>query len=170
SCTLFGRDRVGVLFRIADDYAADKKLVDEIESRFGIVGPQVLRYDDHKRGNGRHMLIGDGKLQAVSLSGDLSAEHWLKQYLEGEQSVAKLGRLLLMPSANPPQDFKSRGRIVCNCLNVSETEIADALRGPVEGDALAMLQQKLKCGTSCGSCVPELKKLILSRQPQQAAA
>lgn len=170
SCTLFGRDRVGVLFRVADDYAADKKLVDDIEGRFGIVGPQVLRYDDHKRGNGRHVLIGDGKLQAVSLSGDLSAEHWLKQYLEGEQSVAKLGRLLLMPSVNPPQDFKSRGRIVCNCLNVSETEITDALHVPTEGDALMVLQRKLKCGTSCGSCVPELKKIILSRQQEKAAA
>jgi len=170
SCTLFGRDKVGVLFRAADDYAADKKLVDEIESRFGIAGAQVLRYDDRKRGNSRHILIGDGKLQAVSLTGDLSAEHWLKQYLEGEQSVAKLGRLLLMPSANPPQDFKSRGRIVCNCLNVSETEIRDALRGHAQGDALAMLQQKLKCGTSCGSCVPELKKIILAPPLQEKAA
>ncbi|HEX2603633.1 MAG TPA: molybdopterin dinucleotide binding domain-containing protein, partial [Oxalicibacterium sp.] len=170
SCTLFGRDKVGVLFRAADDYAADKKLVDEIESRFGILGTQVLRYDDRKRGNSRHILIGDGKLQAVSLTGDLSAEHWLKQYLEGEQSVEKLGRLLLMPSANPPQDFKSRGRIVCNCLNVSETEIRDVLRGHAQGDALTMLQQKLKCGTSCGSCVPELKKIILAPPLQEKAA
>jgi len=164
SCTLFGRDQVGVLFRAADDYAAEKNLLEEIEHRFGIVGPQVLRYDDHKRGNGRHILIGDGKLQAVSLSGDLSAEHWLKQCLEAEQPVAKLGRLLLMPSASPPQDFKSRGRMVCNCLNVADTEIHDALAAHTESDALAMLQQKLKCGTNCGSCVPELKKIILSHK------
>ena len=169
SCTLFGRDKVGVLFRVADDYAAEKSLIDDIESRFGIAGAQVLRYDDHKRGNGRHILIDDGKLQAVSLSGDLSAEHWLKQYLEAEQSVAKLGRLLLMPSANPPQGFKSRGRIVCNCLNVSETEIVEALASHTGGDALAMLQQKLKCGTNCGSCVSELKKLV-AQQPLQAKA
>lgn len=169
SCTLFGREKVGVLFRVADDYAAEKQVIDDIESRFGIVGAQVLRYDDHKRGNGRHILIGDGKLQAVSLSGDLSAEHWLKQYLEAEQPVAKLGRLLLMPTANPPQGFKSRGRIVCNCLNVSETEIVDALATHASGDALGMLQQKLKCGTNCGSCVPELKKIIAA-QPLQAKA
>ncbi|GGI55547.1 nitrate reductase [Oxalicibacterium solurbis] len=169
SCTLFGRDKVGVLFRVADDYAAEKSLVDDIEARFGIAGAQVLRYDDHRRGNGRHILIGDGKLQAVSLSGDLSAEHWLKQYLEAEQPVAKLGRLLLMPTASPPQGFKSRGRIVCNCLNVSETEIVDALASHSGGDALGMLQQKLKCGTNCGSCVSELKKLV-AQQPLQAKA
>ena len=173
SCTLFGRDKVGVLFRAADDYAAPKELVAEIENRFGISGAQVLRYDDHKRGNARHILIGDGKLQAVSLSGDVSAESWLKQYLESEQPVAALGRLLLMPSARPPQNFKARGRIVCNCLNVAETQINEALAsgGNVAPDAaLAMLQQKLKCGTSCGSCVPELKKIIFNQGVQAKTA
>jgi assimilatory nitrate reductase catalytic subunit len=173
SCTLFGRDKVGVLFRAADDYAAPKELVEEIEHRFGIAGAQVLRYDDHKRGNSRHILIGDTKLQAVSLSGDISAEGWLKEYMEAEQSVATLGRLLLMPSANPPQHFKARGRIVCNCLNVAETEINEALalEGNLPSDtALTMLQQKLKCGTNCGSCVPELKKIIVAQRPTAQAA
>jgi len=79
--------------------------------------------------------------------------------------------LLLMPSNKSPQNFKSRGRIVCNCFNVSETEINDSLLG-THGDAeakLAALQQKLKCGTNCGSCVPELKKIIIS-QPLTAKA
>lgn len=171
SCTLFGRDKVGVLFRAADDYAATPELTAQIENKFGISGTQVLRYDDTKRGNTRRILIADGKLQAVSLAGDTSAESWLKEYLEGEQPVANLGRLLLMPSNKSPQNFKSRGRIVCNCFNVSETEINDSLLG-THGDAeakLAALQQKLKCGTNCGSCVPELKKIIIS-QPLTAKA
>ncbi len=177
SCTLFGRDKVGALFRAADDYAAEKNVIEEIESRFGIEGAQVLRYDDRKRGNSRHILVEDGKLKAVSLSGDTSAEHWLKQYLEGEQSVASLGRLLLRPSDTPPQNFRARGRIVCNCFNVAETEIADVLmtQSATAGDitaeaALAGLQQKLKCGTNCGSCVPELKKIIVNRPLQAEAA
>lgn len=163
SCTLFGRDKVGVLFRAADDYAATAEVTAEIERKFGISGAQVLRYDDKRRGNSRRMLIANGKLQAVSLAGDISAESWLKEYLENEQPVAALGRLLLMPSNQAPQNFKSRGRIVCNCFNVSETEITDALakQGSATGDArLAGLQQQLKCGTSCGSCVPELKQMI----------
>ncbi|WP_353156819.1 molybdopterin-dependent oxidoreductase [Herminiimonas fonticola] len=172
SCTLFGRDKVGVSFRAADDYAADPALTAEIEQKFSIAGAQVLRYDDTKRGNSRRILIGDGKLQAVSLAGDISAEGWLKEYLESEQPVAALGRLLLMPSNKPPQNFKSRGRIVCNCFNVSETEINDSLVGAGgEVDVkLAGLQQKLKCGTNCGSCVPELKKIISSQQMPAKAA
>ncbi|MGV3740840.1 MAG: molybdopterin-dependent oxidoreductase [Burkholderiaceae bacterium] len=167
SCTLFGREKTGVLFRAADDYAAVPELVREIELLFGIAGNNVLRYDDVKRGNARHLLLKDGKLAAVSLCGDMSAEKWLKEYLETEQSVAALGRALLMPSSAPPKGFKSRGRIVCNCLNVAETQIADylAAQNSVRHESaelqLSGMQQTLKCGTNCGSCVPELKKMIV---------
>lgn len=166
SCTLFGRDKVGVLFRAADDYPATPELVKEIEARFGIAGASVLRYDDAKRGNARHILVQDGKLNAVSLAGDISAEHWLKDTLENGQPVAALGRLLLMPSTKAPQGFKARGRIVCNCFNVAESEITDLLavqdkiNNGTPDALLASLQEKLKCGTNCGSCVPELKKII----------
>ncbi|OWW18642.1 nitrate reductase [Noviherbaspirillum denitrificans] len=176
SCTLFGRDKVGVLFRAADDYPAEADLVKEIETRFGIEGAEVLRYDDARRGNSRHILVRDGKLAAVSLAGDTAAEHWLKEYLEGEQPVASLGRLLLMPSSKAPQGFKARGKIVCNCFNVSETEIGEVLsrqdwvnQGTPEA-ALSCIQGQLKCGTNCGSCVPELKKIILTQMPAAKAA
>jgi assimilatory nitrate reductase catalytic subunit len=134
----------------------------DIEGLFGIAGETVLRYDDKRRGNARHILVRDGMLQALSLAGDVAAERWLREYLETEQPVAALGRLLLQPSAVAPQGFKSRGRIICNCFNVAETDINDALGdldGPPEA-RLAALQGRLKCGTNCGSCLPELKKII----------
>ncbi len=172
SCTLFGRERVGVLLRAADDYAAEPALVREIELLFGIEGAGVLRYDDTKRGNARHLLVQDGKLAAVALAGDTSAGHWLKQTLEGELPVAQYGRLLLTPSSNAPQGFKARGRIVCNCLNVAQAEINEALTDLAEApDALGALQAKLKCGTNCGSCLPELKQMVLeARRVQPRAA
>jgi assimilatory nitrate reductase catalytic subunit len=80
--------------------------------------------------------------------------------------------MLLMPSNKAPQNFKSRGRIVCNCFNVAETEIIDVLMTMPDAQdaALAALQHKLKCGTNCGSCVPELKKIVAGqRAPAQAA-
>ena len=166
SCTLFGRDRVGVLFRAADDYPATPELVAEIESLFGISGAGVLRYDDKRRGNARHILVRDGALAALSLAGDVAAERWLKEYLETAQPVAALGRLLLSPQSTAPQGFKSRGRAVCNCFNISESQIVQALDdfdGPPEAQ-LAALQGNLKCGTNCGSCIPELKKIVLMRR------
>jgi assimilatory nitrate reductase catalytic subunit len=176
SCTLFGRDKTGVLFRAADDYPAVPELVREIETKFGIEGAAVLRYDDARRGNARHILVDDGKLAAVALCGDTSAERWLKEYLENEQSVAALGRLLLMPSNQAPQGFKARGRVVCNCFNVAESEISEKLSGHdwinagTPAAVLSSLQGQLKCGTNCGSCVPELKKIILMQTPSSRAA
>jgi assimilatory nitrate reductase catalytic subunit len=164
SCTLFGRERTGVLFRAADDYPAEPALVAEIEARFGIEGAQVLRYDDRRRGNARHIRLAEGRLEAVSLAGDIAAENWLREYLDSGQPVAALGRLLLSPSSTAPQGFKARGRVVCNCHNVAESEIVEALSAQASDtpqDALCSLQQRLKCGTSCGSCVPELKAIIL---------
>ena len=162
SCVPFGRDKVGILFRAADDYAAAPEVIKQIETLFGIAGANVLRYDDTKRGNARHILIKDGALAAVVLAGDTSAESWLKAYLLDQEPVAKLGRLLLMPSTSAPQGFTPRGKVVCSCLNVADTEINTALESldgsPV--DVLAGLQSRLKFGTNCGSCVPELKKMI----------
>ncbi|MFC5476524.1 molybdopterin-dependent oxidoreductase [Paraherbaspirillum soli] len=169
SCTLFGRSGsgVGVLLRAADDAAAAPQLLQQIEAMFDIEGPHILRYDDRRRGHARHIKLNGDRLEAVALSGDTSAELWLKPYLEAGQSVLGLGRRLLMPSAKPPAGVQSRGRIVCNCLNVAESEIrqvlANAAAAPEE--RLALLQRQLKCGTNCGSCVPELKRMVLQPMP-----
>ena len=59
---------------------------------------------------------------------------------------------------------------MCSCLNVAQSEINDVLREVGAGrDALAVLQGRLKCGTSCGSCVPELKQMVLAAGRLQAA-
>ena len=162
ACTLFGRDKVGVLFRAADDYPAAPELVREIEAHFGLTEAHVLRYDDSRRGNARRMRVESGLLQAVSLAGDVSAAGWLKAYLETAESVTPLGRRLMMPSATPPAGFVSRGRIVCNCFDVAECDIHAVLREqPADPERqLAKLQSRLKCGNNCGSCVPELRAMI----------
>ena len=172
TCTLFGRDKVGVLFRAADDYPAAPELVRAIEAHFGLSGTTVLRYDDSRRGNARRMRVEAGLLQAVSLAGDVSAAGWLKAYLETAESVTPLGRRLMMPSATPPAGFTSRGRIVCNCFDVAERDIAKVLADQ-HGDPesrLTNLQARLKCGTSCGSCVPELKVMAGRMQATSTAA
>ena len=48
------------------------------------------------------------------------------------------------------------GRAVCACYGVRESEIRAAVAA---GADLARLQKDLRCGTSCGSCLPELRRL-----------
>ena len=122
----------------------------------------LLRYDDARRGHARRVLVRGDALAAVSLRGDWSAEGWLREYLEGGLPVTQLGRLLLKPGSSAPSGFRARGRVVCNCWNVGESEIVTTLER-LDGSAterLSSLQSQLKCGTQCGSCLPELKRMV----------
>ena len=50
------------------------------------------------------------------------------------------------------------GPIVCACFGVGRNTICDTIAGGVR--SAAEIGAKLKAGTNCGSCIPELKRLI----------
>jgi|GEM_PF-1646812 len=75
---------------------------------------------------------------------------------------ASLLRFALAPSAAAPVSVSTR-QIVCKCADVSDDQIVSAIAG---GADLAGLQESLKCGTFCGGCIPDIKRL-LTRQAQQ---
>jgi assimilatory nitrate reductase catalytic subunit len=176
ACVPFGRERTGVLFRAASYEAAPDELLARIEAMLGLQTADALRYADRKKGQRRALRLrrdGDAaRLEGFLLAGDTSAEAWIKTLLQDELPAQAYGRLLLAPGARPPLAVQSRGRQVCTCFNVSEPAIRECLsasRGTDEA-RLAALQGELKCGTNCGSCVPELKRLTRLVQPLQQAA
>lgn len=176
ACVPFGRERAGVLFRAAAYEAPPEELVDRIEALLGLSGPQALRYADRKKGQRRAVRLvresTEARLEAFLLAGDTSAEAWIKTLLQDELPAQEYGRLLLAPGAKPPVAVQARGKQVCTCFNVSETAIQGHL-ATCSGDELARLgslQDKLKCGTNCGSCVPELKRLVRATIPLRQAA
>jgi assimilatory nitrate reductase catalytic subunit len=125
----------------------------------------VIAYRDARRGTGRRLRIVDGALRAVSLAGDISAASWLRDYLERGEPVAAISRLLLLPGARPPVASAPRGKTICQCLGVSENAIGSWLAARSSDTCgaaaqLAGLQDALKCGTQCGSCLPELRRMI----------
>jgi anaerobic selenocysteine-containing dehydrogenase/bacterioferritin-associated ferredoxin len=85
------------------------------------------------------------------------ASDWLKQVMQQGEFTNELRKWTLAPLSSPPTGQKSRGKIVCNCLDVSENEIIEVCQA---GADLLTLQAKLKCGTNCASCVAELKRLV----------
>jgi len=171
----FGHAEHGVLLRAAAAATPPPALVAEIEALFGLGAerPEVLRYDDRRRGQRRAMgLVRDGadaRLQAFVLAGDTRAEAWIKALLMQQLPAQAYGRLLLSPEAQAPVALAPAGRQVCTCFNVTEPAIAEVLAGCSGGAAqrLATLQDRLKCGTNCGSCLPALKQLV---QAQAVAA
>ena len=138
----------------------------------GLDHAATLRYDDPRNGRGRRVkLAEDGTLQAFLLAGDTAAARWMLEWLQQQRPAAAWGRALLAAGAKPPQAGPARSVQVCACNDVDEDAIVQALRhceGNAE-DRLSGLQAQLRCGTSCGSCLPAVKAL-LRRQPAAVAA
>lgn len=176
SCVPFGRERTGVLFRAAAHGAPEPELVERIEALLGLQTADALRYVDKRLGQRRTArLVREGdttRLEAFVLAGDTRAEVWIKPLLQDGLPAAAYGRLLLMPGAKAPVAVVAKGRQVCTCFNVSEDAIQARLAA-CEGSGeqrLAALQASLQCGTNCGSCVPELKRLVRASAPLAQAA
>ena len=169
ACVPFGHEHSGVLFRAAGHEAPPREALERVERLLGLHGPEVLRYEDRRRGQRRAMrLVADGKdtrLEAFALAGDASAEAWVRALLQQRLPAQAFGRALLSPGAKAPVPLAPRGPQVCTCLDVSEHQIAGALAqmtGLGADQRLARLKTELRCGTNCGSCLPELKRMIES--------
>ncbi len=171
SCVPFGRERTGVLFRAAAHEAPEPAVIDQIEALLGLATADALRYADKRLGQRRTArLVREGeatRLEAFVLAGDTRAEVWLKPLLQDELPAAAYGRLLLMPGARAPVAVVAKGRQVCTCFNVTEDAIQARLQTceGTDDQRLAALQAGLRCGTNCGSCVPELKRLVRATAP-----
>jgi assimilatory nitrate reductase catalytic subunit len=168
SCVPFGRERSGLLFRAAAYEAAPDAVLSTIEGLLGLGGTDVLRYADKKRGQRRAVQLlsgdpsGERRLNAFVLAGDTTAQSWIKTLLQDELPAQAYGRMLLVPSAKPPLAVQSRGKQICACFNVTENAIAAQL-GQCKGNEdqrLVQLQSVLECGTNCGSCLPEVKRMV----------
>ncbi len=166
SCVPFGRERTGVLFRAAAHEAPEPALVERIEALLGLSTPDTLRYADKRRQQRRSARLqrsgDDITLEAFLLAGDTSAEGWIKTLLQDELPAGRYGRLLLMPGAAAPVAVVAKSPQVCTCFNVSEDAIRSELPrcGGADDQRLAQLQGQLRCGTNCGSCIPELRRLV----------
>jgi assimilatory nitrate reductase catalytic subunit len=163
------QQRHGVLFRAAcfegpDDVQNDARL-NAIEAALNL-GAQAMRFADKKRAQRRTAkLAGTAQaagLEAFMLAGDVSAQAWIKEVLQRELPAQTYGSMLLVPSAKAPVEIKAAGAQICTCLNVSEPQIVEFLQTcqGSQDQRLAALQDGLKCGTNCGSCVPQLKSLV----------
>jgi assimilatory nitrate reductase catalytic subunit len=100
--------------------------------------------------------VAEGKVHAARLYGETAAAGWLLDALIRNADAASL-RWMLSPLAKPPVPEENKGRVICNCLGVFEADIDHAI---ATGASLEQLQLTLKCGTECGSCVPELKRKL----------
>jgi len=97
---------------------------------------------------------------ALSLSGDLLCVELAAVAPPEARTLAALKDIFGAAYVDALQ-----GRAVCACFSVSEEAVRAAAQA---GTTLARLQAELKCGTNCGSCMPELRRMLRDESPVTA--
>ena len=122
-------------------------------------GQDWLDYADVAAGTYRAAYLRDEQLQTclfISRRPQLPSRSWLSSLFKKERiTPAERASLLAGLPADPAADA---GALVCSCFGVGRNAIEEAIRAGC-ADARA-LGKRLKAGTNCGSCVPELNRIL----------
>ncbi|MGB9094405.1 MAG: molybdopterin-dependent oxidoreductase [Gallionella sp.] len=121
----------------------------------------LMEYRDAAMGRYRAACVRDGRLEAVFFIAPdqrLPAREWLSSLFKQEMiAPAELAGLL---TARPPKGAAANtGRTVCACFSVGENTIMHAIQTE-KLDSIEAVGACLKAGTNCGSCVPEIRRLV----------
>ncbi|RIX47002.1 MAG: nitrate reductase [Rhodocyclales bacterium GT-UBC] len=163
---LYGRKSPLVVFRAATAEPIAQSELARLDRFFDMASDEgAIVYADLTRRVAKKAVARDGRLLAVRLAGETLAQAWLKQAMAEDELDPSLIRFALAPTSKPPVSIAPR-KIVCKCADVSDVQIHEAL---VAGADLPLLQEKLKCGTFCGSCVPDIKRMVANHSHEKLA-
>ncbi len=148
-------------FELAGD-AAPENWADSVRVQLGEVDGNVewREFNDSTQRNYRAARIVDGRLDSLIIIGptsDLPPRDWLVKLFQREQLTDQERHGLLR--GTPPKGQEGGGKIVCSCFSVGVDTLNKAIRE--QGlDTPEAIGEALNAGTNCGSCVPELRRLI----------
>jgi len=97
---------------------------------------------------------------------DLPSRAWLASLFDKEQleEADRVGLLI----GQPIEKGADTGPTVCSCFGVGRNTICNAVRE--QGlKTVAEVTACLKAGGNCGSCVPEIKKLLVETRAAETA-
>ncbi len=120
-----------------------------------------IELSDAAGGRYRGASVAADRLQAcvfVAPAKALPSRNWLAT-LFGSQRLSDADRFAIL-AGRPPTGALETGPVVCSCFTVGRSTLLRAIRG----DQLVSVDQigkALHAGTNCGSCIPELKGLLV---------
>jgi assimilatory nitrate reductase catalytic subunit len=130
-----------------------------LREHFGHAGDWI-ELQDGAENRYRTALLRDGRIEVAAFfdrdCAALPPRHWLETLFEQDVLSREERAALLM--GRPGKGAPDAGRIVCACFGVGENGLKQAIAQGVR--SVEALGIKLKAGTNCGSCIPELKHLL----------
>jgi nitrite reductase (NADH) large subunit len=124
---------------------------------------EIVQVIEEKRGVYRKLIIRDGRLAGAVLVGDASLAAGLIRRFERADPLP-VNRLDLFASLDRASE--ASGGIICNCHQVTEQTLLEAVRGGCR--TLQDLAARTNAGTGCGSCRGQLASLLLKTNGQRS--
>ena len=153
----------GYAARISTDSMIDDLMTPDA----GGAKAELLRYEDASGGAFRAASIIDGRLDhIIFLTRGCDPVSW--SVVKAAWTLPALDALTrkLLLSGRGASGMVDQGPTICACFGVPQAAIERAIAGGATSpDGIG---RQLKAGTNCGSCVPELKRLIASHAEMRA--
>ena len=135
----------------------------------GLFGPdcELAEYIDEQRGVYRAAAFVDGRLDGCLFVGPAdAAPQWqtVKELFEADTLGEHERRALL--SGRPAAGVRATGPVVCTCFGVGLITIREALASRA-ATSVEQIGEVLRAGTNCGSCLPELKKIVADARAER---
>ena len=128
----------------------------------------IAAYDDQAGATYRAAAFASERIELCLFSGAFDeAVEWdaVKALFEKDTVTAEERRMLL--SGRSGDGLAGAGPIVCACFGVGRNTIGDAIKAGA--CSVPAIGASLKAGTNCGSCIPELKRM-LAQTPQETVS
>jgi assimilatory nitrate reductase catalytic subunit len=119
-----------------------------------------IEYHEPKRRVYRAAWFVDERLEACiyfDQRPSLPERGWLARLFSGKKLDAA-GRAAIL--AGRAIEGADHGPLVCSCFGVGHKTIAACARELGPAASAAEVGKRLKCGTNCGSCVPEIQAIV----------
>jgi assimilatory nitrate reductase catalytic subunit len=120
----------------------------------------LAEFIDFRRGIFRAASFHDGRLDAALFIGPAdAAPHWdaMKLLFESQELGVTERRMAL--SGRAADGLADAGPVICACFGVGLNVIREAIESKRATD-VAAIGKALRAGTNCGSCLPELKRIV----------
>jgi assimilatory nitrate reductase catalytic subunit len=119
-----------------------------------------VEYSDPASGVFRGVLLMEERIAGcafISPRMDLPSRAWLSN-LFSKKRVGSIDRAALL-NAGPTASAEDPGALVCSCFGVGRNTLCRAI-AQHRLQTVQQVGQKLKAGTNCGSCLPEIRQLL----------
>ncbi len=148
----------------AADVDADAPWTERLHDALGLArGDELLEYRDARRGRAQRVAWNGELVDGFLVTGDTSpAAALIEQIRTASPWEGPRHAIVLLGGDAPARSLAPRVRVLCNCKQVTQPQIEQAI---ANGAGLDALKSTLGCGTVCGSCVPEIKRLLNATTP-----